>query len=124
MRAGRFIGFAFAIIFLGLGLLFLLATGSPTNGARHADGILAAVLLALGIGTLVLTLKFLPAIKIEETVVQKIDLTGQTELEQMKCKSCGGTLDASALKVAGDGSVVVNCPFCGSTYQITEKPKW
>ncbi len=124
MRAGRLIGFAFAVIFLLLGLLFLLASASPTNGAKGQSLIYAGVLLALGIGILVLTLKFLPTVHIEKTVVQKIDLSGQTNLEQMKCQSCGGALDGAAIKVAGDGSVVVNCPFCGSSYQITEKPKW
>jgi len=124
MRVGRYIGFAFAVIFLLFGLLFLLASAAPDSGTKGESLKIALILLALGIGILILTIKFLPTVKIETTVVQKIDLSGETALEHLTCKSCGGTLDAGAIKVAADGSVTVNCPFCGSSYQITEKPKW
>ncbi len=71
-----------------------------------------------------LTLKFLPTVKIEQTIVQKIDLAGDTELEKLACQSCGAPLPGSAVKVAGDGSVLITCPYCDTSYQITEQPKW
>jgi len=53
----------------------------------------------------------------------KIDLPGDMQLEEMKCRSCGGTLSSDNIKLV-DGAPMVNCPYCGSTYQLTEEPKW
>jgi hypothetical protein len=59
----------------------------------------------------------------ERTVIQKIDLSGDVDLEQMKCRSCGGTLSKDSLEVRA-GAIFVNCPYCGASYQIEEAPKW
>lgn len=53
----------------------------------------------------------------------KIDLPGQTKIEQMKCRSCGGSLSADNVKMIA-GAPTVECPYCGTTYQLTEEPKW
>ena len=47
----------------------------------------------------------------------------RTKIEEMKCRSCGGTLSAKDITLV-NGAPVVNCPFCGTTYQLTEEPKW
>jgi len=59
----------------------------------------------------------------ETTVVQKIDLTGDVSLEQMKCQSCGGALSKDTFEVRA-GAIFVYCPYCGASYQIEEEPKW
>jgi len=41
----------------------------------------------------------------------------------MKCKSCGGSLTMDNIKLVA-GAPVVNCPYCNTTYQLTEEPKW
>ncbi|MBN1260268.1 MAG: hypothetical protein JXB35_06265 [Anaerolineae bacterium] len=61
--------------------------------------------------------------KQETTVVQKIDLSGDVNLEQMKCRSCGGALSKDSIAIKA-GAVFVNCPYCGASYQIEEAPKW
>lgn len=124
MRWGRLIGFGFAVVFLALGLIFLLSAASQYNTHKGQSVAFAAVLLVLGLTALVLTLKFLPTVKVEHTVIQQIDLAGDTDLEQMKCQACGASLESKSITVAGDGSVLVSCPYCGSSYQITEQPKW
>jgi hypothetical protein len=53
----------------------------------------------------------------------KLDLPGQTRIEQMKCRSCGGALSADSIKMV-NGAPVVTCPFCNTVYQLTEEPKW
>jgi formylmethanofuran dehydrogenase subunit E len=53
----------------------------------------------------------------------KIDLPGDTQIEEMKCRSCGGTLSSKDITLV-NGAPVVNCPYCGTTYQLTEQPKW
>ena len=57
-----------------------------------------------------------------ETVL-KLDLPAQTTIEAMKCKNCGGSLTPDNIKLIA-GAPYVNCPFCGTTYQLTEEPKW
>jgi len=57
------------------------------------------------------------------THVQKIDLTGDVRLEQMKCQSCQGALNKDNLVIRA-GAIFVDCPYCGASYQIEEAPKW
>jgi hypothetical protein len=59
----------------------------------------------------------------EITHIQKIDLTGDVRLEQMKCQSCQGALSKENLEVRA-GAIFVDCPYCGASYQIEEAPKW
>jgi hypothetical protein len=58
-----------------------------------------------------------------QNVTVKVDLPGQTKIDAMKCKSCGGTLTADNIKMV-NGAPVVTCPFCGTVYNLTEEPKW
>ncbi|MCP4360469.1 MAG: hypothetical protein GY796_20865 [Chloroflexi bacterium] len=59
----------------------------------------------------------------QTTVVQKIDLSGDVGLEQIKCQNCEGVLDKESIEVKA-GAIFVNCPYCGASYQFEEKPKW
>jgi hypothetical protein len=59
----------------------------------------------------------------EQTVTLKIDLPGNVSLDTLKCKSCGGTLSSKDIKMVA-GAPVVTCPYCNTTYQLTEEPKW
>jgi len=122
MKIGRAIGYVFAVIFLALGSIGLLALGAETQEFRTMDIALPIVLLGLGIGLLTWMARL--KTRIEQTIVQKVELSGDTELEEIKCKSCGAGVPAENIKLAGDGSVVVACPYCGNTYQLTEAPKW
>lgn len=58
-----------------------------------------------------------------DNVTYKIDLPSQTKVEQLKCNSCGGALKADNVKMIA-GAPTVECPFCGTVYQLTEEPKW
>lgn len=59
----------------------------------------------------------------QTTVVQKIDLSGDVNLEQIQCQNCQGTLDKDSIEVKA-GAIFVNCPYCGASYQFEEEPKW
>jgi hypothetical protein len=103
-----------ALAFLGL----VFVAGSQGEITR----IVVGVVLWLAAGALVYFARMRPAAG-TTTVVQKIDLSGDVNLEQIKCKSCGGTLSSKSITVKA-GAVFVNCEYCGSTYQIEEAPKW
>ena len=53
----------------------------------------------------------------------KIDLPADTKVEQMTCKNCGGALKPENIKMVM-GAPMVECPYCGTSYQLTEEPKW
>ncbi len=55
--------------------------------------------------------------------VQKIDLSGDVNLEKLQCKSCKGTLSKKSISVQA-GAVLINCEYCGTGYQLEEEPKW
>jgi DNA-directed RNA polymerase subunit RPC12/RpoP len=58
-----------------------------------------------------------------EQIVQKIDLSGDIQMAKIKCKNCGADLDKESISVR-EGAIFISCPYCGSTYQMVEEPKW
>ena len=57
------------------------------------------------------------------TTIQQIDLSGDVNLEEMRCNSCNAPLSKDDIEVKA-GAIFVNCAHCGSTYQFEEEPKW
>ncbi len=126
--------------FIGAGILFLLSLCFLGYGALALIGSTSASgdqgWVGLGIGMAVVGLflagggAFLVWVgvrgqktEVVQQVTMKMDLPGQTSVEQMKCKSCGGVITSSDIQIMA-GAPVVTCPYCQSTYQLTEEPKW
>jgi hypothetical protein len=99
-----------------LGLVFLIASGQTNTLPRLIIGL---VLLAAAGGLLAAT-RLQPQ---EVTFHQKIDLSGDVSPQDIKCKSCGGTLGSKSVSVKA-GAVFVNCEYCGAAYQLEEEAKW
>lgn len=99
-----------------LGLVFL--TGSQGQVIRLVIG----VVLLVAAGVVIYLFRSKPQVT-QNTVVQKIDLSGDVALETMKCKVCGAPLAKDSLEVKA-GAIFVTCGHCGSTYQFEEEPKW
>jgi hypothetical protein len=117
------------VLALGYAVLMFLASTSQLAtqaqaASRSTQGwigcVLAFLLLGGGIAILWIAYKKRDQ-KIE--VVQKVDISGDVDLETLKCRNCGAALDKSAVKVVA-GAVMVTCPYCGTSYQIEEKPMW
>jgi Na+/melibiose symporter-like transporter len=121
MSAGRIIAYIAAAILIFFGVLFIWATFSD----QGQIGWLFVGLVSVGIGLVLIWLAY----RGKPTVVQptdvnlKIDLTGDVNLESIKCQSCGSPLSPENITMVA-GAPMVNCPACGSTYQLTEEPKW
>jgi hypothetical protein len=60
---------------------------------------------------------------VTENVTYKVDLPANVNLDTLKCRSCGGTLTMDNIQMVA-GAPVVNCPYCHTSYQLTEEPKW
>jgi len=56
-------------------------------------------------------------------VTLNVDLPGNVSLESLKCQQCGGILTKDSISLV-NGAPMVSCPYCNTTYQLTEEPKW
>ncbi len=59
----------------------------------------------------------------QTTTVQKIDLSGDVDIQEIRCRSCNAPLSKDDISVKA-GAIFVECSHCGSTYQFEEEPKW
>ena len=111
--------FVLLAVFLGgLGLLFLIAAGQGNAVVRLVIGVFCLA----GAGGLIYLARMRP---VEHTHVHKmqVDLPGEVNMKGFQCTSCGASLDSKSVTVVA-GAVHVNCPYCGSSYQLEEEPKW
>ena len=120
MSAGKIILFIVAGILIFFGVLFIWgATGDQGNLAWIPIGI-----ITVGIGLVMIFIAARkPAAENQTNVTLKVDLPGNVNMDMIKCRSCGGTLKPEDIKMVA-GAPVATCPYCGTTYQLTEEPKW
>ena len=112
----RIVSYLLAAVVGLWGIIFLVAAGQVNTVPRLAIGV---VLLGAA-GFLV----YLGRLKAPQpTLIQKIDLSGDVAEEQLKCQACGGKLEPANLTVQA-GASFVKCPYCGTSYQLEEAPKW
>jgi hypothetical protein len=116
---GKVIGYIAAAILIFFGVLFVWGAFSETGSVGWI--IIGAISIAGGLGLIWLAGQ---QAKSESTeLIQKIELSGDVNLETLSCQSCGGALSPDNIKMVA-GAPVVTCPYCNSTYQLSEEPKW
>jgi len=121
MKAGRIILFVLAGIFIFFSVLLLLASGGRTGSVGNIW--IGIVLGFFGLGMIFLATRFKTAEEAAQNVTVNIDLPGEVGMDTIKCNSCGGVLTEKDIKMVA-GAPVVTCPYCSTTYQLTEEPKW
>jgi uncharacterized membrane protein len=125
-------------LYIGAVILLLLAAAGicvggfillgASGGAQGVTGIgsvgmlLGAIALVGGVIMIVIAARKTKQ-ETAQNVTYKVDLPGDTKIEQMKCRSCGGSLTSDNIKLV-NGAPMVTCPFCNTVYQLTEEPKW
>ena len=112
----KIVTYLLAAILAALGFIFLI--GAQDSLVRPLIG----VVLLVAAGAVVYLFRAKPQVT-QNTVVQQIDLSGDVNLETMKCKVCGAPLAKDSLEVKA-GAIFVACAHCGASYQIEEEPKW
>lgn len=118
MSAGKIIAYIAAALFIGLGALFILsAFSTPSKPQNILTGI---ILVVIGFGLIIIGSRKKPG---EQEVRLEIDLSGDVNLDSLTCQSCGGQLSSNNITMVA-GAPVVSCPFCETSYQLTEEPKW
>lgn len=61
--------------------------------------------------------------EVVQQVTMNVDMPGDTKVSPLTCRNCGGALKPENVKMVA-GAPMVECPYCGTTYQLTEMPKW
>ena len=120
MNALRIIAYIAAAILIFFGVLFIWGAFSPSGSTGWIPVGIVSVLIGFGLIYLGGRSKPKPA---DANVTLKIDLPANVNLDQLKCQSCGGVLSMENITMVA-GAPVVNCPYCNSSYQLTEEPKW
>ena len=121
MNAGRIIAYIAAAIFIFFGILFIW--GAFSTQGTPGWILIGLIGVAVGFGLIWVVSRRKAGVEEAGSLVQKIELSGDIELETLKCRNCGGTLSSEHIQVVA-GAPMVNCPYCKSAYQLTEEPKW
>ncbi|MCK4668423.1 hypothetical protein KAU33_16840 [Candidatus Dependentiae bacterium] len=122
----KIFGALFAVVLIFVGLMFLVATAS-TAGLKIGG----VFLIIAGISFFIIIFKGSKSsasgsgegdVKIIHNVT--VDLPEDAKLKEFLCKNCGASIKPENLKFTEAGSIMVTCPYCSTSYEIQEEPKW
>jgi hypothetical protein len=119
--------FLIGLCFVGYGALNVIGSTSSQGSQSWLNfglgfGCVGALFLAGGAALVYAAVRGQKT-EVTQQVTMKVDLPGDTAMSQMNCRNCGGALKPENVKMVA-GAPVVECPYCGTTYQLTEEPKW
>ncbi|MGD6806309.1 MAG: MJ0042-type zinc finger domain-containing protein [Candidatus Bathyarchaeia archaeon] len=104
-----------AVVVMFFAVIFALA--AAYNPLRLVtSGILFLIGVVIIVGVYYVTRK-------PKTIVQHLELSGTMHAAEIKCPNCGGSVSADQIKINA-GVPYVKCPYCGTAFEVAEKPKW
>ena len=121
MSAIKIIAFIAAAILIFFGIIFIWGAFSPQGQVGWI--LIGLISVGIGFGLVWFGARKAPPAASQCGVTLNIDLPANVEMDTLKCKSCGGVLKPEDISMVA-GAPVVTCPYCGTTYQLTEEPKW
>jgi len=107
--------FLFAVIF-ALASSYQGLTAQTTQTRLITSAFLFIIGVAIIVGIYFVTRK-------PKTVIQRLEVSGQMQGAAIKCPNCSASIDANQIKIVA-GVPYVKCPYCGTTFEVTEEPKW
>jgi hypothetical protein len=117
----KLIAYIAAAILIFFGVLFLWGSGAQGSFTWILIGIIS---IGIGFGLIwFVSRRQASGASSTQNVTLKIDLPANVSLDTLKCKSCGGSLTMDNIQMVA-GAPIVNCPYCKTSYQLTEEPKW
>ena len=122
MGAGKVIANIAAAIMIFFGVLFMWGAGSSSGGG-WGWVFIGLISVVIGFGIIFFANRKKAGAEGSQEVTYKLDLSGDINLDTLTCKSCGGSLSKDNISMLA-GAPVVTCPYCNSSYQLTEEPKW
>ncbi len=123
MKTGSIISYILAAIAIVLSFLFILGSFSPNGSTSWL--VVGIIGLLIGFALIFAGVRLASKAKAAGDTVYNVnlDLPGNIQMDTVKCQSCGSPLNPSDIKIV-NGAAMVQCHSCGTTYQITEEPKW
>ena len=117
MKAITILGaIAVAILFFFAVIFALASSVAATSTRLITSGLLFIIGIAVVVGIYYTTRK-------PKTVIQRLEVSGQMKGAAIKCPNCSASINADQIKIVG-GVPYVKCPYCGTTFEVTEEPKW
>jgi DNA-directed RNA polymerase subunit RPC12/RpoP len=107
---------AVAVVFFFAVIFAVAASVQATLTRLITSGFLFIIGVAIIIGIFYTTRK-------PKTVIQRVEVSGQMKAASIKCPNCGASVDANQIKIVS-GVPYATCPYCGTTFEVTEEPKW
>ena len=107
---------AVAVVFFFAVIFALAASVQATLTRLVTSGILFVIGVAIIVGIYYTTCK-------PKTVIQRLEVSGQMKAASIKCPNCSASVDANSIKIVS-GVPYATCPYCGTTFEVTEEPKW
>ncbi len=121
MSGGKIVAIIAAVILILFGALMVLGA---TNAQAGSIGWLPIGIVLILVGLVIIYFVTRQSAKAaDNNVTLNIDLPGNVSMDTLKCQSCGGPLEPKDIIMVA-GAPVVTCPWCHTTYQLTEAPKW
>lgn len=114
-------GIAVAVLFF-FAVIFALASAAEGIPVATVQTRLIISVLLFIIGIVVIVGIYYAARK-PETVIQQLEISGQMKGAAIKCPNCSASINADEIKIVS-GVPYVKCPYCGTTFEVTEEPKW
>jgi predicted Zn finger-like uncharacterized protein len=112
---------AVAILFF-FAVIFALASSYPTLTPQAAQTRLLTSLVLFIVGLTVIAGIYLTTRK-PKTVIQQLEVSGIMKAAQIKCPNCGASIDSNQIRIVS-GVPYAKCPYCGTTFEVAEEPKW
>jgi len=107
---------AVAVVFFFAVIFALAASVQATLTRLVTSGILFVIGVAIIVGVYYTTRK-------PKTVIQRLEVSGQMKAVPIKCPNCSASVDANRIKIVS-GVPYATCPYCNTTFEVTEEPKW
>lgn len=117
----KIIAYIAAAILIFFGVLFMWGSFDPQGSFVWLP--IGFITVLIGLALIWFAQRKKPVPGEGNNVTVKVDLPANVSLDTFKCKSCGGALTPENVKMVA-GAPVVTCPYCGTSYQLTEEPKW
>jgi DNA-directed RNA polymerase subunit RPC12/RpoP len=104
-------------VLLFFAVIFALASTVQASSTRLIiSGMLFIIGIAVIVGIYYTTRK-------PKTVIQRLEVSGQMKAASIRCPNCSASIDANRIKIVS-GVPYATCPYCGTTFEVTEEPKW
>ena len=120
LYGGAGILFLIGVCLLGYGLLNVIGSTSSSGSSNWLQfglgfGVVGVLFLAGGAGLVYAAMRGQKT-EVVQQVTMQVDLPGETKISAVTCRNCGGALKPENIKMVA-GAPMVECPFCGTTYQ-------